>query len=146
LALCRSSLDFPLSSPVSPLSTYMSHDAHDLAKSIRKYMIVFVALLVGTVITVLASYINFGNQHINVAVALIIASVKAFLVAGYFMHLISERKMIYSILGVTAFFFAGLMYLTLWSMEPTSLMHSREEHARQHATVPGASHEEAAKH
>ena len=32
------------------------------------------------------------------------------------MHLISERKMIYGILGFTVFFFAGLMALTLWSM------------------------------
>jgi hypothetical protein len=39
------------------------------------------------------------------------------------MHLISERKMIYGILAATAFFFGGLMYLTLWSMEPMSAIH-----------------------
>ena len=42
-----------------------------------------------------------------------IACSKAFLVAGYFMHLISERKMIYGLLAFTAFFFLGLMFLTL---------------------------------
>ena len=47
--------------------------------------------------------------------ALFIACGKAFLVAGYFMHLISERKMIYGILAFTAFFFIGLMFLTVWS-------------------------------
>jgi hypothetical protein len=31
------------------------------------------------------------------------------------MHLISERKMIYGILVFTAFFFVGLMFLTLLS-------------------------------
>jgi hypothetical protein len=31
------------------------------------------------------------------------------------MHLISERKMIYGILGFTVFFFIGLMFLTIWS-------------------------------
>ena len=31
--------------------------------------------------------------------------------------------MIYTILVATVFFFAGLMYLTLWSLEPTSLIH-----------------------
>ena len=46
--------------------------------------------------------------------ALVIACGKAFLVAGYFMHLISERKMIYGILAFTVFFFVGLMGLTLW--------------------------------
>jgi caa(3)-type oxidase subunit IV len=60
---------------------------------------------------------------LTIAVALFIATVKAFLVAGYFMHLISERKMIYGILAATVFFFAGLMYLTVWSMQPSSLIH-----------------------
>ena len=57
------------------------------------------------------------------AIALFIASIKAFLVAGYFMHLMSEKKMIYGILLATVFFFAGLMYLTIWSMNPDSLIH-----------------------
>jgi caa(3)-type oxidase subunit IV len=99
------------------------HDAHDVSKSVRKYMIIFGALLIGTIVTVLASYIDFGNPSYNIAVALFIAIVKGSLVAGYFMHLIDERKLIYGVLGATVFFFAGLMYLTLWSMEPTSLIH-----------------------
>jgi cytochrome c oxidase subunit 4 len=98
-------------------------DAHDISKSIRKYLIVFGALLIGTILTVLASYIDFGNPEINIAVALFIAIVKGSLVASYFMHLIDERKLIYGVLGATVFFFAGLMYLILWSMEPTSLIH-----------------------
>lgn len=79
-------------------------------------MFVFGALLVGTILTVWVSYINFGSVFINVAVALVIASVKAFLVAGFFMHLLSERKAIYATLAATAFFFVALMGLTLWSM------------------------------
>jgi hypothetical protein len=39
------------------------------------------------------------------------------------MHLISERKMIYLVLGFTAFFFAALMGLTVWSLQPNSLIH-----------------------
>ena len=108
---------------MSDSHSHDGHDAHDISKSIRIYMFIFGALMVGTVVTVLASYIPFGNTKVNIAVALLIASVKAFLVAGYFMHLISERKMIYGILAATAFFFAGLMYLTLWSMEPMSAIH-----------------------
>jgi cytochrome c oxidase subunit IV len=102
---------------------HAGHDGHDVSKSIRTYMIVFGALAVGTIVTVLASYIDFGNSSINIAVALAIALVKGSLVACYFMHLIDERKLIYSVLGATVFFFAGLMYLILWSMEPTSLIH-----------------------
>ena len=76
---------------------------------VRRYLFVFYALLFGTLITVLASYIPFGHRAINIGVALFIAGGKAFLVAGYFMHLISERKMIYGIMAFTAFFFVGLI-------------------------------------
>ena len=82
---------------------------------VRRYLFVFYALLFGTLITVGASYIPFGHRAINIGVALFIACGKGFLVAGYFMHLISERKMIYGILAFTAFFFIGLMFLTVWS-------------------------------
>jgi cytochrome c oxidase subunit 4 len=76
---------------------------------------VFYALLFGTLATVGASYIPFGNHEVNIGVALFIAICKASLVACYFMHLISERKMIYGIMGFTAVFFIGLMFLTVWA-------------------------------
>jgi caa(3)-type oxidase subunit IV len=82
---------------------------------VRRYLFVFYALLFGTLITVGASFIPWGNREINIAVALFIAIGKASLVACYFMHLISERKMIYGIMGFTAFFFMGLMFLVLYS-------------------------------
>ena len=94
--------------------THSEHPEH-FAHHIRRYLYVFVALIIGTAFTVWASYIPFHSREINIAVALVIASCKAFLVAGYFMHLISERKMIYGILAFTAFFFVGLMALTIWS-------------------------------
>ena len=31
------------------------------------------------------------------------------------MHLLSEKKLIYTVLGFTVFFFIGLMGLTLWA-------------------------------
>ncbi len=91
------------------------HTADHLRDHVRRYLLVFYALLFGTLVTVGASYIPFGNRAVNIGVALLIAICKASLVACYFMHLISERKMIYFILSFTAFFFAGLMFLTLWS-------------------------------
>jgi len=90
--------------------------SEQLKKDIRVYLIIFGALLVGTVLTVWASFIDFGSAKWNITVALIIATVKASLVAGYFMHLISEKKTIYATLATTAFFFVALMGLTLWSM------------------------------
>jgi len=99
-----------LAAPAAP-----AHDDH-FKHHVRRYLFVFYALIFGTVITVAASYIPFGHRWVNIAVALFIACGKGFLVAGYFMHLISERKMIYGILVFTAFFFVGLMFLTLWSV------------------------------
>jgi len=91
-----------------------AHSPEHFSHHIRRYLYVFYALIFGTIIPVGASFINFGSYSINIAVALTIAIGKAFLVAGYFMHLISERKMIYGILAFTAFFFIGLMALTMW--------------------------------
>lgn len=88
-----------------------THETH----SIKGYLVVYFALLVGTVFTVWASYVDLGH-HWNIVLALVIACVKAFLVIAYFMHLISEKKMIFYVMGFTMFFFAGLMVLTLCSM------------------------------
>ena len=94
----------------------MSADsAEDVKKHLKLYFGVFGALLVGTVITVWASYWHFDSMAVTVGVALLIACVKAFLVAGYFMHLTTEKKTIYAIMGATMFFFAGLMALFIWS-------------------------------
>ena len=88
----------------------------EIKKSISKYLAVFAALLVGTVVTVGMYFVHIPSVPVTIAVALFIASIKAFLVAGYFMHLISEKKMIYGILASTAFFFVSLMFLTIWAM------------------------------
>ena len=90
-----------------------SNSHEDIQHHVRRYLYVFWALIGGTIITVLASYIPFGSHEINIAVALVIASCKAFLVAAFFMHLISEKKMIYGMLAFTVFFVIGLMFLTI---------------------------------
>ena len=98
-------------------------DHSDVSKHIRGYMLVGGTLLIGTILTVLASYVDLGHSW-NIVLALVIATVKASLVILFFMHLISERQLIYLVLGCTVFFFAGLMFLTLWSTQPTSLIHN----------------------
>ena len=93
-----------------------NHSVDDLKKHIRTYVLVFVALLVGTLITVGMYAIHIDSVPLTIAIALFIASIKAFLVAGFFMHLISEKKAIYAMLITTAVFFVALMFLTLWAM------------------------------
>ena len=96
----------------------------EVKKTIRTYMLIFGALLIGTVLTVWAATLEFNHTHpvVGITIALLIASVKSFLVAGYFMHLISEKRAIYATLATTAFFFVALMGLTLWSMHDFPFM------------------------
>src|SRR5580765_6233078 len=89
--------------------------SHDISKHVKVYVGVFVALLLGTILTVAMYYQHFNSVAVTIAIALFIASVKASLVAGFFMHLISEKKAIYAILVATVFFFVGMMFLTVWS-------------------------------
>ena len=94
----------------------MSADsAEEVKKHLKLYIGVFVALLAGTIITVWAWTWHFETMAVTVAVAMLIACIKAFLVAGYFMHLSAEKRTIYAILGATVFFFIGLMALIIWS-------------------------------
>src|SRR2546430_272179 len=92
------------------------NDPQHVAKHVKTYLLVFGALIVGTILTVAVYFKHFESVALAIAIALIIATVKASLVAGFFMHLVSERKTIYAILLFTAFFFAGLMGLLIWSM------------------------------
>ena len=84
--------------------------AADIDRHVRVYITVFVALMALTIITVAVSYLHLPLP-IAVAVALLVATVKGSLVAAYFMHLISEKKLIYAVLGLTAVFFIALLAL-----------------------------------
>ncbi len=86
--------------------------AADIDKHVRVYIIVFVALMALTLITVAVSYLDLPPA-MAIAVALFVATIKGSLVACYFMHLISEKKLIYAVLGITAFKFVALMLLPL---------------------------------
>src|SRR4051794_28586222 len=61
------------------------------------YFAIFVALVVLTVITVAVAFKRFESELVNVLLALLVASIKATLVAMYFMHLKFEGKLIYFI-------------------------------------------------
>ena len=92
-----------------------SHD--DIDHHVKIYMRVFAALIVLTFVTVGVTYIHLPLAG-AVMLALFIASIKGGLVACYFMHLISEQKMIFWILGLTFFFFIGLLSLpSLWAAD-----------------------------
>src|ERR687884_1073122 len=87
-----------------------STSPEEFKRHLGKYYVVFVALLCLTAITVGVSYLHL-NRPLAITVALIIASVKAGLVAAVFMHLIDEKKVIYAVLVLTALFFALVLLL-----------------------------------
>ena len=92
-------------------ATSMTGDhAVDIDKHVRVYITVFVALMVLTIVTVAISYLDLAVP-IAVTVALFVATVKGALVAGYFMHLVSEKKLIYAVLALTVAFFVALLAL-----------------------------------
>lgn len=96
----------------------VAHDhAHDVSKHVKVYILVFVALLVGTILTVTMYYVHIPSVTWTIIIALFIATIKAFLVAGFFMHLISEKKTIYAVMAATVFFFAAMMYLIVWGRD-----------------------------
>ena len=87
-----------------------SDHASDIDRHVRIYITVFVALMVLTIVTVAVSYLHLPVP-LAVTVALLVATVKGSLVACYFMHLISEKKLIYAVLVLTAVFFVALLAL-----------------------------------
>ena len=97
---------------VDPHAAPDEHGAHNVAKHVRKYLLIGAILVTFTAITVWLSYVDFGTQKMNVTVAMIVATFKAGLVAAIFMHLSSEKQLIYRILIFTAFFVLGLFFLT----------------------------------
>ena len=97
-------------------ATSMTSDhAVDIDRHVRIYITVFVALMVLTIVTVTVSRFHLPVP-IAVSVALLVAIVKGSLVACYFMHLISEKKLIYAVLALTAFFFVVLMALPFFTV------------------------------
>ena len=91
-----------------------SDHAADIDRHVRIYITVFVTLMVLTIVTVAVSYLDLAVP-LAVTVALVVATIKGSLVACYFMHLISEKKLIYAVLVLTAAFFVALMALPIFT-------------------------------
>ena len=98
-------------------------DPHEIQQLKRRYLLVFAALIVATLATVGASYLHVESTAASVAIALVISFTEALLVGGIMMHLFAERKIIYFVLVLTFVFFTALMYLTVWSSQPTTRLH-----------------------
>ncbi len=90
----------------------LESEAARVREHLRVYVMVFVALAVLTVVTVALSYLHLPTA-LAITVAMVVATVKASLVAGYFMHLLSEEKVIIWLLVLCAAFLVFLFALPL---------------------------------
>ncbi len=83
-------------------------EAERVREHVKVYIMVFSALAVLTVVTVAISYLDLTTRY-SIGLAIAVATVKASLVAGYFMHLISEEKVILWLLLLCAAFVFSVM-------------------------------------
>src|SRR5947207_4797212 len=78
----------------------------------RIYVTIFLALMVGTTLTVVAAYYDFPGP-LNAVVALTIASIKATLVVLFFMHVRYSGRLIWLVIVAALLWLAIMFAVTL---------------------------------
>ena len=79
----------------------------------RIYVTIFLALMVGTTLTVIAAFYDFPGP-LNAVVALTIASIKATLVVLFFMHVRYSGRLIWLVI-VAALLWLAIMFAITFS-------------------------------
>ncbi len=86
------------------------HSEEEIRATIRRYIMVGTTLFVLTVVTVAISYLQLPTVP-AIVLALAVAVTKGALVALVFMHLIDEKQLIYTVLGLTVAGFFMVMWI-----------------------------------
>lgn len=81
------------------------HDTHIV--SYKSNVLIWIDLLIMTFVTIEIAQFNFHN--LTVVIALLVASIKTFLVGYFFMHLKFENRMFRIFVGIMAFVFISFM-------------------------------------
>jgi cytochrome c oxidase subunit 4 len=79
---------------------------------VKIYVTIFLVLLVGTALTVMAAFVDFPWQ-LNTIVALTIATIKGTLVVLFFMHVRYSTRLVWVIVAAALFWMGILFALTL---------------------------------
>ena len=79
----------------------MADNIEAIQKSIKWYLIIGGILILASGATVWLSYVELPTHSLNILVGMILATIKATLVALIFMHLNHERPVIYKVLAFT---------------------------------------------
>lgn len=94
----------------------MSDKPVSIQSCARLCAVIFLVLAATTGCMIATSFAHLGDGWtLKVTLILAIAAVNAFLVAGHLMHLLSEKKLVYTVLAFTVFFAVGLFGLTVWA-------------------------------
>lgn len=116
----------------------------DHRPNVRLYLGIFAALLVLTGVTVLISKFHLPRPQ-AIALGLLVAALKASLVAAVFMHLWGENRFVHRMLYVTLFFAALLvlplidgraLLARLTSRMPVAEQHPAQTHAAETRAGP----------
>lgn len=102
------------------------HAPVDKSAEVRTYLIIFASLAVLTLMTVGVAYLNLPHAA-GVVIALVIAAIKVFLIASFFMHLRGEGHLINYSVAVCCVLVLILIVFVL----PDLGIHPAEEAARR---------------
>lgn len=92
-------------------------DTNAFQQHVRRCAVIFAAVACVTLLMVGTACAPLGPGALRIGLILTAAVVNASLVAGYLMHLFSERRTIYAVLLFTAIFFVALMGLSVWAQQ-----------------------------
>lgn len=123
---------------------------HHPVVSVKTYVLVFLALMGLTALTVFVAFIDFGHGLLNDLVAMTIAVIKATLVLVIFMHLRYSARLLWLIAGSSVVWLIIMVGLTLtdyrsrdwlesqyhrgmpWSANPVIEQPASPPHAAEH--------------
>ena len=89
---------------------HQEHAPEPHVTPLHVYFVVFAALAIGTMLTVIASRLDLGMW--NTPIALIIATIKAVLVILFFMHVIHSSRLTWVVIVASFLWLAALFVLT----------------------------------
>jgi caa(3)-type oxidase subunit IV len=101
----------------------MADSPEAVKKAQKLYLLVGAVLFIFTVVTVMVATVpwldvgDHGFDSADMTLGLLIATVKATLVAAIFMHLSNEKRSIYVFLAMAAVFFAAMILLIWFAYE-----------------------------
>jgi cytochrome c oxidase subunit 4 len=93
-----------------------SETGHAPHSHMKELTLTFVGLIILTVVTVKIAKVDFGSVAVNISIAMFIASIKAGLVALYFMHLKWEEKLIVFFAALSIPFVILMISTMVWDV------------------------------